>query len=88
MTLLVSIYKHSYVLLPIPFEGRVYMFYMYAYREEISSLLSSSQALIDMGVSGSFIPRLPIKRVIGEGGHGLLGVISASMVIYEEYTKG
>jgi hypothetical protein len=46
-----------------------------------------SQALIDMGVSGSFIPTLPIKRVIGEGGHGLLGVISASMVIYEEYTK-
>eukprot|EP00596_Hydrurales_sp_CCMP1899_P001018 CAMPEP_0119042236 /NCGR_PEP_ID=MMETSP1177-20130426/14465_1 /TAXON_ID=2985 /ORGANISM="Ochromonas sp, Strain CCMP1899" /LENGTH=291 /DNA_ID=CAMNT_0007008873 /DNA_START=798 /DNA_END=1673 /DNA_ORIENTATION=- len=46
------------------------------------------KALIDMGVSGSFIPRLPIKRVIGEGGHGLLGVISASMVIYEEYSKG
>jgi hypothetical protein len=46
-----------------------------------------SQVLIDMGVSGSFIPTLPIKRVIGEGGHGLLGVISASMVIYEEYTK-
>jgi hypothetical protein len=32
---------------------------------------SSAQALIDMGVSGSFIPRIPIKRVIGEGGHGM-----------------
>jgi hypothetical protein len=60
----------------------------YSLSKETSSLSSSSQALIDMGVSGSFIPRLPIKRVIGEGGHGLLGVISASMVIYEEYTKG
>ena len=37
-----------------------------------------------MGVSGSFNPRLPIKKIIGEGGLGLLGVLSAAMAIYEE----
>lgn len=41
-----------------------------------------------MGVSGSFNAKLPIKRVLGEGAVGVLGVISASMVIYEEYKKG
>ena len=40
-----------------------------------------------MGVSGSFNPRLPVKRVLGEGVVGVLGVVSAAMAIYEEIKK-
>jgi hypothetical protein len=48
---------------------------------------SNTQSIIDMGVSASFNPQLPVKRVLGEGGLGVLGVISASMAIYEEIKK-
>ena len=37
-----------------------------------------------MGVSGSFVTRLPIKRVLGDGVVGALGITSAAMAIYEE----
>ena len=40
-----------------------------------------------MSVSGSFNPQLPFKRILGEGTIGVLGVISASMAIYEEINK-
>jgi hypothetical protein len=45
------------------------------------------QSIIDMGVSASFNPQFPVKKVLGEGGLGVLGVISASMAIYEEIKK-
>jgi hypothetical protein len=45
------------------------------------------QSIIDMGVSASFNPQLPVKKVLGEGGLGVLGVVSASMAIYEEIKK-